>query len=159
MTNKLKEYFPMIRTRKEILTYIEERQELQEVFESWSEERQEEFLDVCCGVRGVKILYDSFFKEIFNPELHPERLEAFLSLILGTEVKIKQVLPNDSVRLADESTLLITDIVVEFEDGVLANIEVQKIGYNFPGQRVACYSADLLLRQYKRVKAKKKKFT
>lgn len=159
MTNKLKEYFPMIRTRKEILTYIEERQELQEIFESWSEERQEEFLDFCCGVRGVKILYDSFFKEIFNPELHPERLEAFLGLILGTEVKIKQVLPNDSVRLADESTLLITDIVVEFEDGVLANIEVQKIGYNFPGQRVACYSADLLLRQYKRVKAKKKKFT
>ena len=60
MTNKLKEYFPMIRTRKEILTYIEERQELQEVFESWSEERQEEFLDFCCGVRGVKILYDCY---------------------------------------------------------------------------------------------------
>lgn len=67
--------------------------------------------------------------------------------------------PNDSVRLADESTLLITDIVVEFEDGSLANIEVQKIGYSFPGQRIACYSADLLLRQYKRVKARKKKFT
>lgn len=159
MTNKLKEYFPMIRTRKEILEYIEVRPELQEVFESWREERQEEFLDFCCGARGIKILYDSFFKEIFNPELYPERLESLLSLLLGTEVKIKQVLPNDSVRLADESTLLITDIVVEFEDGILANIEVQKIGYSFPGQRIACYSADLLLRQYKRVKARKKKFT
>lgn len=42
MTNKLKEYFPMIRTRKEILEYIEVRPELQEVFESWREERQEE---------------------------------------------------------------------------------------------------------------------
>lgn len=159
MTNKLKEYFPMIRTRKEILGYIEVRPELQEVFESWREERQEEFLDFCCGARGIKILYDSFFKEIFNPELYPERLESLLSLLLGKEVKIKQVLPNDSVRLADESTLLITDIVVEFEDGILANIEVQKIGYSFPGQRIACYSADLLLRQYKRVKARKKKFT
>ena len=42
MTNKLKEYFPMIRTRKEILEYIEVRPELQEVFESWREERQDE---------------------------------------------------------------------------------------------------------------------
>ena len=30
--------------------------------------------------------------------------------------------------------------------------EEQKIGYRFPGERAACYSADLLLRQYKRVK-------
>ena len=43
------------------------------------------------------------------------------------------------------------------EDGSLANIEVQKIGYKFPGQRCACYSADLLLRQYKRIRSEKKK--
>ncbi len=41
------------------------------------------------------------------------------------------------------------DIVVELEDGSIANVEAQKIGYAFPGQRSACYSADLLLRQYK----------
>ena len=44
------------------------------------------------------------------------------------------------------------DIVVQFEDGSIANVEVQKIGYLFPGQRSACYSSDLLLRQYKRVR-------
>ena len=49
------------------------------------------------------------------------------------------------------------DIVVQLENGSIANVEVQKIGYAFPGQRSACYSADLLMRQYKRVKAKKKK--
>ena len=39
-------------------------------------------------------------------------------------------------------------------------MEVQKIGYHFPGQRSACYSSDLLLRQYKRLRdEKKKKFT
>ena len=32
------------------------------------------------------------------------------------------------------------------------NVEVQKNEYSFPGQRSACYSSDLLLRQYKRVK-------
>lgn len=31
----------------------------------------------------------------------------------------------------------------------------QEVGYLFPGQRVACYSADLLLRQYKRVRGEK----
>ena len=34
---------------------------------------------------------------------------------------------------------------------------MQKIGYLFPGQRCACYSADLLLRQYKRVRGEKRK--
>ena len=36
-------------------------------------------------------------------------------------------------------------------------MEVQKIGYAFPGQRSACYSADLLLRQYKRIKGERGK--
>lgn len=45
------------------------------------------------------------------------------------------------------------DILVELEDGSIANVEMQKIGYLFPGQRAACYSSDLLLRQYSRVKS------
>ena len=50
-------------------------------------------------------------------------------------------------------------MVVELEDGSIVNLEVQKIGYKFPGARSACYSADLLLRQYKKVRSKKgKKF-
>ena len=49
------------------------------------------------------------------------------------------------------------DILVQLEDGSLANVEVQKIGYAFPGARSACYSADLLLRQYKRAKGKSEK--
>ena len=102
-------------------------------------------------------MYDGFFKEIMNPEYHPERLNDFLSQMLQREVRIIQVLPTDSVRLSDESSLLIMDIVVELEDGSIANVEMQKIGYLFPGQRSACYSADLLLRQYKRVRSEKKK--
>lgn len=156
MNDTMREYFPMLRTRKEVLDIIQENEKLTEQFNSWEEEGQEEFLDFCTGVKGVKILYDGFFKEVFSPEYHVERLEEFLSLLLGKKIKIKQILPNDSVRLADEQTLLITDIVIETEDGTIANLEIQKIGYAFPGQRLACYSADLLLRQYKRVKDKKR---
>lgn len=46
---------------------------------------------------------------------------------------------------------------MQLEDGSIANVEVQRIGYAFPGPRCACYSADLLLRQYKRVRGEKGK--
>ncbi len=156
-TTKLKQYFPMIREREDIKQEICENPKLLEKYREWDEEQQEEFLDYCTGVKGVKILYDAFFKEIMNPENTPERLNELLSLLLGQSVTIKRVLPGDSTRLADEQSLLIMDILVELADTSLANVEVQKIGYRFPGQRSACYSSDLLLRQYKRVKGEKKK--
>ena len=156
-TSKLKQYFPMIREREDIKQEVYENPKLLEKYREWDEEQQEEFLDYCTGVKGVKILYDAFFKEIMNPENTPERLNELLSLLLGQSVTIKRVLPGDSTRLADEQSLLIMDILVELADNSLANVEVQKIGYSFPGQRSACYSSDLLLRQYKRVKGEKKK--
>ena len=151
-TNLLKSYFPMIQSREEILQRIYTNPRMQQLFESWTVLQQKEFLDFCSGARGIKVLYDSFFKEVMNPEYDPTRLESFLTALLNHKVRIKEVLPNDSTRLSDESSLLITDIIVELEDGSLANIEVQKIGYAFPGARCACYSSDMLLRQYKRVR-------
>ena len=156
MTNKLKEHFPIIREREELLEIIHNNQELKKTFYGWKEERQKEFVDFCTGVRGVKTLYDSFFKEVMNPEYAPERLEQLLSILLNRKVKIQQILANDSTRIAEESALLVTDIIVELEDGTIANVEVQKVGYHFPGQRSACYSADMLLRQYKRVRNQQK---
>ncbi len=51
----------------------------------------------------------------------PGRLGAFLSEVLGEAVRVKSVLPNDTTRLTDERSLLVLDIVVEFEDGRIAN--------------------------------------
>lgn len=111
-------------------------------------------------MKGVKLLYDSFFKQIMNPETAPKRLEEFISAAIGEKVKILHVLPNESVRIAAEDSLLIMDMVVQLTDGSLANVEVQKLGYRFSDQRSACYSADLLLRQYKRLREEKgKNFT
>ena len=87
-----------------------------------------------------------------NPETVPERLEEFLGILLNQKVKIIEILPGDSTRIADEQSLLIMDILVRFEDGTYCNVEVQKIGYAFPGERSACYSSDLLLRQYKKAR-------
>ena len=157
MSANLKSYFPMLWDKIELLSEIRKHNDLSATFDKWSIEQQEQFLNFCTGVSGLKFLYDGFFKELMNPEYTPERLNDFLSLLLKTKVQVREVLPNDSTRITDESSLLITDIVVELEDRSLANVEVQKIGYSFPGQRSACYSADLLLRQYKRVRGEKGK--
>lgn len=152
MSTHLKPYFPMLWERSELLLEIRKCKDLSTLFDKWSIDHQEQFLNFCTGVSGIKFLYDGFFKELMNPEYTPERLNEFLSLLLKSNIKVREVLPNDSTRITDESSLLITDIVVELDNGSLANVEVQKIGYSFPGQRSACYSADLLLRQYKRIR-------
>ncbi len=152
MNNTLKKYFPIIRTKDEIIQIINKNNILKEKFYNYPKHLQNELLNCCSGAKGLKILYDPFFKEIFNPEYNPSHLNDLLSEILGTKVKIKHVLPADSTRLGDETTLLIMDIVAELENGELINIEMQKIGYAFPGERCACYSSDLLLRQYKRIR-------
>ena len=153
MKNKLQNYFPMIRTKGQVLEEIRNSPKMWKTFCGWEEKYQQEYLDICTGVKGVKLLYDTYFKVIMNPDTRPERLNDFLSEILGRKIRILKVLPNESARIAAESSLLIMDIVVQFEDGSIANVEVQKMGYLFPGQRSACYSSDLLLRQYKRVRA------
>ena len=61
-TTKLKQYFPMIREREDIEREIRENPKLLEKYREWDEEQQEEFLDYCTGVKGVKVLYDAFFK-------------------------------------------------------------------------------------------------
>ena len=153
----LRQYFPMIRTQEEVRAEIFGTPELSAQFQQWSPEQRQRFLDCCTGQRGVKILYDPFFKEILDPHLFPERVEDLLSLLLGCQVRILEVLPLESPRLGDERSLVIMDLVVRLEDLSVVNLEVQRIGYHFPGQRAACYSADLLLRQYRRIRSQKHK--
>ena len=152
MKNKLQTYFPIIRTRGEVLEELRENKELWKTFCGWKETCQQEYLDLCTGVKGIKLLYDTYFKAIMNPDTRPDRFNDFISEMLGQRVKVLKVLPNESARIAAESSLLVMDVVVQLEDGSIANVEVQKIGYLFPGERSACYSADLLLRQYKRAR-------
>lgn len=157
MKNMLQQYFPMIRTKEELMSEIKKSSVLSREFYSWKSEARKEFIDFCTGAKGVKMMYDFISKEILNPEVVPERVDELLSLLLGQEVHVKDVLPNDGTRIADESALVIMDIVVELQDKSIVNLEVQKIGYKFPGARSACYSADLLMRQYKKVRSKRKK--
>ena len=153
----LKKHFPMIRDREDVVNEISSNSNLKSIFDTWAAEQQERFLDYCTGERGLKICYDAYFKEIFNVEYDKSRLDDLLSSVMGEKVEIISVLPNEGARISSENNLLLTDILVRLENGSLVNVEIQKIGYTFPGARVSCYSADLLLREYKRMRDKNKK--
>ena len=147
----LRALFPYYREKDEILQEIYSNPQLENTFSCWEKERQEEFLDFCCGNRGVKVLYDTFFKIVFNPDSGKDNLIRLISVMIGRPVKEIMVLPAAS-QMGGDRSLVIMDIVVQTEDGSIINVEVQKHGYMFPGERAACYSADLLLRQYQRVR-------
>ena len=53
--NNLHFYFPMLRTRSQLLADIHASQSLAALFDSWIPEHQEDFLNFCTGVKGVKI--------------------------------------------------------------------------------------------------------
>ena len=64
METKLKKYFPMIQTKEEVMGKIRESVKMTEMFYSWKNDQQKEFLDFCTGVRGVKLLYDVFLRKL-----------------------------------------------------------------------------------------------
>ena len=151
----IRKRFPILKDRETVLSEILQNKKLQTWFYNLKEdEHRERFLDICTGARGLRMTYDGYFKYIFDTDIHRDRLEALISAILGQTVKIKEVLPLESICVGSDKTLVIMDIVVELADGSIANVEMQKHGYSFPGERAACYAADLLLRQYKRVRDK-----
>lgn len=123
--------------------------------ENW----RQRFMDFCCGRKTLPLTYDPFFKEIFHPDIHPERLSRLLSSLLEVNVRVKGILPSEDSMMDGES-LLILDILAELEDGSLGNIEIQKCPYAFPAERMSCYSSDLIMRQYTRTKGRRgKSFT
>ena len=121
---------------------------------SLSGEWKRRFQEYMSGVKTLPLTYDPFFKKMFAPEIHSERLSDFISSILGQKVKVKCMLPNEN-RIVNEASLLIMDMLVEMEDGSLVNIEIQKVPYTFPGERITCYLADSMTRQYAKVKTEK----
>ena len=77
MSSKLKQYFPLIRSREEILTEIEANERMNDLFICWPHAIREEFLDFCSGVRGSKMMYDFMSKQILDPDAHRSRVNDF----------------------------------------------------------------------------------
>ena len=113
------------------------------------------FTDYMTGKKTMPLTYDPFFKCMFHPDRHPDWLSNLLSAILGESVVVERLLPSENTAISIDS-LLIMDIVVRLSNGSFANVEIQKIPYMFTAERISCYSSDLLLREYTRLKENKK---
>ena len=143
-------------SRQEALHLLKSCPEAHEKFQTFPKEFQTRALEFIQGIRGLPILYDTFFKKILDPYTTPERLEHFLSCLLKQSVKIRGILTREGSQMAEKGSLVIMDILVEIEDGSLINVEMQKHGYDFTGERSACYMSDMIMRQYNCVKSVKK---
>ena len=143
----------------EALQMIMQNETAWEAFRQLSSEQKQPLLNFFMGKSSLLITYDKFFREIFSPELHPERLESFLTAIMGEEVKIKDTIEREGHSFTEDSSLVIMDLLVEIGGKRIVNIEMQKVGLYFPGERSEVYASDLIMRQYTRIKNEKgKKF-
>lgn len=139
-------------TEEEAIAKMKSCKECYERFCNLKPPIRQHLLMFLMGKAGLSVSYNRPFKFVFNPERDKKRLEKLLSLILNQPVIIKQVLPHEGEQLAEHGSIVIMDIIVELSDGSLVNVEMQKIGYEFPAQRSNCYISDMVMRQYNRVR-------
>lgn len=138
------------------LNHIMRSPEAYRRFLLFPQRERQRILSFIAGQKGLKITYDVFFQKIMSPLLHPGRLESFLSALMGDPVHIEKVLPREGLPMADETGIIIMDILLQLSDGSRVNVEMQKLGLYFPGERSSCYVADAIMRQYSELKSKLK---
>ena len=155
-TTTLQDAFREPINRESALELIKSEPEAYQNFLSFPLEHQANILEFIQGNRGLPILYDPFFKKIFNPSDTPERLERFLSCLMQQSIRIVEIIPREGTQLVEKGSFVIMDILVQAEDGSYINVEMQKHGYKFTGERSTCYMSDLVMRQYTKVKSEKK---
>ena len=127
------------------------------LFNSFSEEDREKITAFLAGEETLQILSDKFFKKILDPGTVPERVESLLSAIYGQKVEIIEVLPKEGIVITDGGSQVIMDIIIRLGDGSITTVEMQRLGYLFPGERSSCYVADMLMRQYEKVRSERGK--
>ena len=84
-------------------------------------------------------------------------MESLISAIYGQKVKIIEVLPKEGIIITEGGSQVIMDIIIRLGDGSITTVEMQRLGYLFPVERSSCYVADMLMRQYERVRSQRGK--
>ncbi|MBE5863770.1 MAG: hypothetical protein E7295_13100 [Lachnospiraceae bacterium] len=149
---KLPEALRCERLRQEVMEDISRNPEMLQRYREMRPEDREMLMEFFMGNRGLNILYDPFFKKIMNQE----RLERFLSQVMGQEVSIVRILPPESVRHSEEGSVMIMDMIVKLSDGSYVDLEIQRISVKFPFERAVCYASDMVVRQYEQLKHEQK---
>ena len=152
MTKTQTNIFPNYKSRPEVLRYLQSDDRLWDCFTRMPKASRELLIGFFLGQNGLPVTYDTVFQKIFDPEAHPNRLESLLSALFGRKVKIIEILPREGTQLTEKGSFVIMDVLVILEDGTYANLEMQKVGYEFPIERNDCYGADVIMRQYTKLR-------
>lgn len=91
------------KTESEVIENLKESPFLYRSYCRLNTEWKRRFLDFCRGKKSLPLTYDPFFKQIFHPDLHTERLSRLVSSLLGVEVKIIRVLPNEDSMMGEDT--------------------------------------------------------
>ena len=142
-------------TIDELMAQIHANSMLDYDFHQLKNHSQAFFIDICTGKKSLPFTLDPFFKHLFDVDVYPNRLASFLSAILNQPVTIEQILPNQHGQLVEGGSFIIMDIIVRLADGSIVNVEIQRNPYTFQGERLSCYSADLVMRQYQKIRSHK----
>ena len=140
-------------SRDKITLAINKDLRTKKLFDTFSFYDQEKIIAFLAGERTLQILCDSFFKKILDPLATRERVESLLSAIYGEKVEIVEVLPKEGIVISDGGSQVIMDIIVRLGDGSYTTVEMQRLGYLFPGERTSCYLSDMMMRQYQKVRS------
>ena len=122
--------------------------ELRSLWEQLDEKVQQHFIAVDERREVPNMLGDTMFKGIFDPRWNKENLSRLVSAILGQEVSVLRSLDKEGFRESRHSKGLFLDLLVEFSDGSLANVEIQRRGIDMPPERTVAYSCEMVVNQY-----------
>lgn len=140
-----------------LLKKVQADVELKSCWEQLSPDMQKKLKEVDEGLRVPDMLNDAVFKTLFHPDKEKKRLSSFLSSVLGRNVEVIGSLDKEGYKRSVKSKGIVLDILARFEDGTIANVEIQREGLAFPPQRSAVYSAELVARQYAIAEGEEKK--
>ena len=139
-----------------IIDLIKTNKKLKDKWDMLSSASQRYLKEVDEKKRVPNLLSDHIFKKIFDPEVNPDQLSKLISSVLGRELTVKRVLDKEGIMLSEDSKGIIMDVPVEFSDGSMADVEIQRRGVDMPPQRSAVYSANMLTSQYTKAKGQNK---
>ncbi len=131
-----------------LLERIEKDYELSRLWSCLSPAHRQQIMEIEKGARIPNLLSDTIFKAMFDPDTQGKRLSELLSCILGKKVKVLHSLNKEGLHTSIYVKGIILDLVVQFEDGSIGHVEIQRYGERIPPQRAVSYSSELIRRQY-----------
>ena len=117
--------------------------------ESLSPEDQKNLRAIFSGELLPPLYSDIIAKTIFNPDVHPDRLNFLMRAISkDNTIDVESSAGNEAFRQSVHSKGMISDIPSWLKDRRAANLEFQKVRQDFIFTRIDLYVSDMLLLQY-----------